>query len=64
MLATGTILTEDLDFEKARSQGCTIEARQGNLKIFGPGKVTAYGSHQVTINGKQLMRSVNQFLVI
>ncbi|MDF2669941.1 MAG: hypothetical protein K0R67_2247 [Paenibacillus sp.] len=64
MISPGTILTEDLEFEKARNEGCIIEARQGNLRVYGPGKITAYGSHQVTVNGRPIMRSVNQFIVV
>ncbi|MFD0696782.1 hypothetical protein ACFQZT_22205 [Paenibacillus sp. GCM10027628] len=64
MLTPGTILVEDIDFEKARNQGCNIEARQANLRVFGPGKIRAYGTIQVTIEEKQLLRSVNQFVVV
>ncbi|UUZ80699.1 hypothetical protein LJK88_38645 [Paenibacillus sp. P26] len=64
MLEPGTVLKEDVDFEKARSQACNVEARQGILRIYGPGKISSYGSHQVTIEGKQMLRSVNQFVVV
>ncbi|TVY11264.1 hypothetical protein [Paenibacillus cremeus] len=64
MLEPGTILTKDSDFEKARNEGCTIEARQRDIKVFGPGKITSYGTHQVTIGEKPLLRTVNQFIVV
>ncbi|MFC5451911.1 hypothetical protein [Paenibacillus aestuarii] len=64
MLTPGTILTEDIDFEKARNQGCNIEARQMNQRVFGPGKIVAYSTNSITINEKPLLRSVNQFIVV
>lgn len=64
MIEAGTILTDDVHFEQARSEGVLVEARQMNNRVYGPGKITAYGMYQITIGEKQLLRSVNQFVVV
>lgn len=56
-------LREDYEFEYAKSKGAFIEVRQNNFRVYS-GKITAYSSDHVAVNGKKILRSVNQFIVV
>jgi hypothetical protein len=59
-----TMLKEDFEFEYAKAKGTLVEVRQSGLKIYPAGKITSYSNDHVAIEGKRLLRSVNEFYVI
>ena len=61
---TETMLKEDYEFEYAKAKGTLIEVRQNGLKIYPIGKITAYSSDHVAIEGKKLLRVANEFYVV
>jgi hypothetical protein len=59
-----TLLKEDFEFEYAKAKGTLVEVRQGGLIIYSPGKITGFSTDHVSIEGKKVLRSVNEFYAI
>jgi hypothetical protein len=59
-----TQLKEDFEFEYAKAKGTLVEVRQSSLIIYSAGKITGFSTDHVSIEGKKVLRSVNEFYVI
>jgi hypothetical protein len=59
-----TMLIEDYEFDYAKSKGTLVEVKQGNIRIYPIGKITGFSVDHVTIEGKKVLRSANQFFVV
>jgi hypothetical protein len=57
------LLKEDYELEYAKAKGTLVEVRQGGLKIYSAGKITGFSADHVAIEGKKVLRSVNDFYV-
>lgn len=58
------ILREDFEIDYAKMKGSLVEPRQRGIRIYPAGKITAYSDIFVAIEGKKLLRSANEFVVI